>query len=838
MMLVVMGTELPVAATASEPAALIAQEPEPDATAPLERAEALNQQVIELYQAGRYQEAIPLAEEALAIRRQQLGERHPDVAASLNNLAALYEAQGRYGEAEPLYQESLAIRRQQLGERHPAVAQSLNNLALLYVAQGRYGEAEPLYQESLAIRRQQLGERHPDVASSLNNLAGLYVDQGRYGDAEPLYQESLAILREQLGERHPDVAASLNNLAALYYAQGKTAQAVRSFQAGLAIEEWHLEINLTTLTEAQRQDYAATLFGTTDAAISLSLQSAEAPPLGLTTLLRRKGRLLEAGSSSLQRLRQNLTPEDQTLLDNLIDVRQQLAALTFNPPENLPPEEYRSQLAALEQQDSDLSATLARRSAVFRVEAEPVEIAAVQAQIPADGVLVEYARYHPFDAKANPANRWGDPRYAAYLLFPNGRIEAIDLGDAAAIDTAVQAFTTLLQDPRADLRGDPATIITEIDPDRIETVTSTLQALVLDPIAPYLEGREHLLISPDSQLNRLPFEALQTDDGRYLVEQYQISYLNSGRDLLKFDVLDPSTAPAVILANPDYEQAAPRLRSGLDSVTGSSPSGVVGEAAPKELESRGEQSSSGVERSSSGVETNRRSTDLSQLQVEPLPGTAAEAGAIQPLLPNATVLTEDQATENVLKTVQAPRILHIATHGFFLEDQPIPVAEESRGLSLAAADGLRALPRLTAPVENPLLRSGLALAGFNARSSGDEDGVFTALEAANLNLFGTQLVVLSACDTGLGDIANGEGVYGLRRAFAIAGAETQLMSLWQVSDTGTQSLMARYYEKLMAGMGRSEALRAVQLEMIREGGQYSRPYYWAAFILAGDWRPL
>ncbi|ASC70046.1 TPR repeat family protein [Halomicronema hongdechloris C2206] len=199
---------------------------------------------------------------------------------------------------------------------------------------------------------------------------------------------------------------------------------------------------------------------------------------------------------------------------------------------------------------------------------------------------------------------------------------------------------------------------------------------------------------------------------------------------------------------------------------------------------------------------------------------------------------EDTATENALKQVQAPRILHIATHGFFLEDHPISVAEERRGLSLAAADGLRALPRLTAPVENPLLRSGLALAGFNTRRSGDEDGVFTALEAANLNLFGTQLVVLSACDTGLGDIANGEGVYGLRRAFAIAGAESQLMSLWQVSDFGTQSLMARYYEKLMAGMGRSEALRAVQLEMIREGGRYSRPYYWAAFILAGDWRPL
>ena len=145
--------------------------------------------------------------------------------------------------------------------------------------------------------------------------------------------------------------------------------------------------------------------------------------------------------------------------------------------------------------------------------------------------------------------------------------------------------------------------------------------------------------------------------------------------------------------------------------------------------------------------------------------------------------------------------------------------------------------RLIAVVENLLLRSGLALAGFNNREGGTEDGVLTALEAANLNLEGTQLVVLSACDTGLGDIANGEGVYGLRRSFAIAGAESQLMSLWRVSDEGTQVLMSRYYENLKQGMGRSEALQEVQLAMI-DDPQYNFPYYWASFILAGDWKPL
>jgi tetratricopeptide (TPR) repeat protein len=754
---------------------------------------------------GRYGEAEPRYLEALGIYREQLGNRHPDVATSLNNLAGLYRDQGRYGEAEPRYLEALDIRQEQLGNRHPDVATSLNGLAGLYRDQGRYGEAEPYYLEALDIRQEQLGDRHPDVAASLNNLAVLYHLQGRYGEAETRYLQALDILQEQLGNRHPDVAASLNNLAALYLAQENPTRAIQAFQEGLAIEESNLEVTLAPLTEAQRQDYAATLSGTTDRAISLSLQAAEAQPLGLTTLLRRKGRLLEAGSSSLQRLRQNLTPEDQVVLNDLVSVQQQLATLTFNPPANLPPEDYRDQLAELESQAAELEKTLAQRSAVFRAESAPVEVAAVQAQIPANGVLVEYARYQPVDVKAELADRLGDPRYAAYLLFPDGRIEVIDLGDAATIDNAVEDFITLLQDPRADLR---ATIVQEIRPEVVEEVTGTLKTLILDPIAPYIQDRQHLLISPDSQLNRLPFEALITDSGEYLVEQYQISYLSSGRDLLKFDVVEPSSEPAVIVANPDYESA-------------SAPSSVAGERANQASE----------------TSASRSSTDMGRLTVTPLPGTAEEVAAIAPLLPGATILTEASATENALKQAQKPSILHIATHGFFLADAPRPEPADNRGL-IASTDGSRAFASVSAPIENPLLRSGLALAGFNTRTSGDEDGVFTALEAANLNLYGTQLVVLSACDTGLGDINNGEGVYGLRRAFAIAGAETQLLSLWQVSDYGTQSLMARYYENLMDGMGRSEALRAVQLEMIRDDGEYAHPYYWAAFILAGDWRPL
>jgi CHAT domain-containing protein/Tfp pilus assembly protein PilF len=750
-------------------------------------AQSLNNLAVLYRVQGNYSAAESLYQRALRIWETALGPDHPNVAASLNNLAELYRTQGNYGAAQPLFLRALRIRETALGPDHPDVAQSLNNLAGLYRAQGNYGAAEPLYQRALGIREAALGLDHPDVAQSLNNLAVLYQIQGNYGAAESLYQQSLDTFEVNLGPDHPNVTSSLNNLAVLYEAQGNVTEAVRFLARGLEIEELNLDLNLAILADAQRQAYVATISGTTNHALSLNLQSApmasDATQLALTTLLRRKGRILDAGTNSWQGLRQNLSTSDQATFDEFIVIRQELARLTFNPPAQLSPEQYRAELNRLETTANRLESQLARRSAVFRAETQPVEIVAVQAQIPADGVLVEYVRYLPFDA-TNTSAPWGAPRYAAYLLFPNGDIQAVDLGDAAEIDAAIQAFSLRLR----DITQSPS------------AAARALSAQILDPIQPYLTGREHLLISPDSQLNRIPFEALRTADNRYLVQDYQISYLNSGRDLLKFNVTEPSTVPAVIVANPDYEVADASIQI-------------------------------------ASTRSSQRSAELSQLQFGPLPGTAAEAEAIQQYLPNAEVLTADQATENTLKQTEAPRILHIATHGFFLANVDRPEGNDSRGLVLVTADNTPGSPPQVA-VENPLLRSGLALAGFNSRSSGSEDGVLTALEASTLNLFGTQLVVLSACDTGLGDIANGEGVYGLRRAFAIAGAESQLLSLWQVDDFGTQSLMARYYENLTAGMGRSGALRAVQLEMIDSQSRYAHPYYWAAFILAGDWQPL
>jgi CHAT domain-containing protein len=210
-----------------------------------------------------------------------------------------------------------------------------------------------------------------------------------------------------------------------------------------------------------------------------------------------------------------------------------------------------------------------------------------------------------------------------------------------------------------------------------------------------------------------------------------------------------------------------------------------------------------------------------------LSGTEQEARSIRTLFPDASLLSGNDATETAIKAVNAPKILHVATHGFFL--QSVGVSNNGNAQATPGSSEVESA--------NPLMRSGLAFAGANLRQNKGDDGVLTALEASGLDLWGTKLVVLSACDTGVGEVRTGEGVYGLRRAFALAGAESLLMSLWPASDYVTRELMTNYYRNLKQGLGRGAALRQVQLDAIKRSRQ-SHPFYWANFIQSNDWTSI
>lgn len=388
--------------------------------------------------------------------------------------------------------------------------------------------------------------------------------------------------------------------------------------------------------------------------------------------------------------------------------------------------------------------------------------------------------YKPFNPKATKdSDLFGTPRYVGYILQSQGEPKSVDLGDAATIDKAVTGFRKTIR-----LKSGSQT--------PFKTAARTLDTMLMQPIRKQLGNKRNILLSPDSQLNLIPFAALIDEKNQYLLENYEITYLSSGRDLIRLKVDVPSKENPVIVANPLFDEPGnpPAVRVASSSTRGNS---------------------------------NQTSADLASLKYGSIEGTAQEAKAIATLLPNVKLLTGSDATENALKQLNAPNILHIATHGFFLEDSP-PEQPGSDKAPVVKSD-------------NPLLRSGLALAGFNLRKSGNEDGVLTALEVAGLDLAGTKLVALSACETGLGDVANGEGVYGLRRALSISGAESQLITLWLVDDEATKDLMIGYYGRLQKNIGRSAALRQVQLEMLKNP-LYQRPYYWAAFIPSGEWRSL
>ena len=456
----------------------------------------------------------------------------------------------------------------------------------------------------------------------------------------------------------------------------------------------------------------------------------------------------------------------------------------MNGPQKTPVEEYRKSIAALEGRKEQLESQIGRRSAEFRAASAPVTLEAVQAAIPANAALIEFAAYRPFDPAIDSVTAaFGKLRYAAYVVHRTGPPSGVDLGDAETIDKTVEALRGALGDPtRSDVRR----------------LSRALEDAVMRPLRGLVGDSTHLLISPDGALNLIPFEALLDERGRYLVQRYRCTYLTSGRDLLRMQVTREAQHGPLIVANPAFGEPI-----------AASPAPIPG-ATVRTREQRRSVTSA---------------RDLSEVYFAPIAGTAREAQAIQLLFPDATVLAGERASESSLRQFAAPRLLHIATHGFFLQYAgiaPKAGAPESAG----------------GPGRDPLLRAGLALARANIRGRTDpDDGVLTALEASRLNLWGTRLVALSACDTGVGEVRNGDGVYGLRRAFVLAGAESLLMSLWPVSDTWTERQMRSYYQNLKLGKGRGESLRLVQLDMLARNPRL-HPFYWANFIQSGDWAPL
>ncbi len=764
---------------------------------------------------GRDDLARPLEERGERLYRQavadiekQHGPRDMRLTGPLSSLAQLHQRRKQWDQAEKLYRRVMAIEsanRQPKASPMTSVAW-LFQLAYLERQRGRPRRALPALEKVRGVYRSLYGEY---MASTMDHqIADVRRELGDYRAARRLLERVVKTSRRTWGPRHPLVAAQLSSLAMLHMAEGKAGPAVTRMREALDIVEPNLALILATGTESDHATYFGQIAHQLHMAITLhtryALRDREAARLALTTVLRRKGRILDAAAASVAALRGKLSADDQKLLDELAAARAQLAALIVAGPKATDsPEQYAVEVGRLEREVKRLEDQVRRRSTAYRVQSQPIELAPVQKAIPSDGVLVEIVVYQPYDARAvgpwDP-NKQPPRRYGAYLLRSTGDPDWVELGDAKTIDAAADAFLAALADP---------------DRSDVETLGRALFDRALKGLVAKLGQTRRVLIAPDGLLNLVPFGAVVDGGGRHLVRRFSFSYLTSGRDLLRIGAgARPKHGP-VIVADPRF-----------DAADGDPDAKTAGKAKP----SAGANPRAGDLVASRG----RRSRDLRGKKWAPLPGTAEEADALVALLGQVQVLRGTHATEAALKKVTGPRILHVATHGFFLPAEAARPVEAAPGASAPAAAGPQA--EAAAP-ENPLLRSGLVLAGANRLSSGGEDGILTALEAAGLDLWGTQMVVLSACETGVGKVTEGDGVHGLRRALVIAGAESLVMSLWQVDDRATRELMAGFYRRLEQGEGRAEALRQVQLQMLRSP-RTSHPYYWASFVPTGSWAPL
>ena len=767
--------------------------------------------LVSLYEnISSYKKAVKCLQQTLEIEAQTLGTEHPKYATSLHNLASLYLSAGQYPEAERILQPALKIRQQVLGENHPEYANSLIVLASLKDRTQEFSEAERIHQQALQIICQAREENHPDHANALENLGLHYMMVGNYTDAESILKQALEIQKQVLGENNLAYTSSLGNLAEIYAATNRNAEAITSLERVEEINSGMMGKVFSIGSESQRMSYLKTLRVYFEGFLSLIFQNRSHSSLvvkqGFKLVLQRKGIGAEALAAQRDAVLGGRYPALVSKLEELNVLRRQIAQKSLaGVPSWEGLQEHQNLLAQWNSQKEELEVELARQIPEMRLQQQLRDTSwqDIIARLPSGTALVEfvYSRRYNFQAiLAEVESKWKSAHYFAFILSATNLepVQSLDLGEAKLIDQMVASFRESIIG--AENSREFETVPTDLISEEIAGKSIALRKAIFDPLLKVIGDCKRLFIVPDGDLTKLPFEVLPLEGERRLIDEYRISYLSTSRDLLRFGPkFNPQPSKPLVFADPDFD---------FNTETATAPI--------EPLSSSGRQS---------------RDLNREEIQFRRLPGTRVEGEKIAALL-GVEPIMEKQVLETRLKASRSPQILHLATHGFFLQNQKQDLPQQP----------FAKMGRLSgANLENPLLRSGLALAGANTwLKKGSlppeaEDGILTAEDVSGLDLLDTELVVLSACETGLGEVQTGEGVFGLRRAFVLAGAKTLVMSLWKVPDKQTEELMTDFYSFVLEGKPRSEALRQAQLEMKKK---HTNPYYWGAFICQGEIAPL
>jgi CHAT domain-containing protein len=744
---------------------------------------------------GIYDKSEQLYLEADDIQAKLVGKDHPDYASSINNLAILYLRKGTFQKAESLYLEAKVIRETKLGKLHPEYAASITGLADLYVEIKKFKEAESLYIEAKTLREKLFGNLHPDYAWNLAKLANCYYRSGQYTLAEKPLLEAKEIRKNTLGENHPDYSEALKSLFELYRAMGiheKAEQTLLEFsqfdrkfimRATQHLSEVELNKYLARYSEMQSKMYSYVLERTQTGKQNILLAG-----LCYDNVLFLKGFLLNASI----RLKQ-LASRDKSTVDLYNEFRSigRRLAIEYAKPVN-----KQSQVAELESRSDELEKIIARKVSEHKLVTKQVNWEDIRNKLTVGEAAIEFIHFNHYDSKTKKT----DTHYAALIiksaLDPQVAIEFIELFKESSLDT-------LLND-RTERRSDYVNNLYSIN-DRgatsLKSPQRSLYEIIWKPLQLKLDGITKIYFAPTGLLHRINLGAIAVADEKILNDKYKLVSMTSTRNFYELN------EQYIIVSR--VIQIYGGIKYDLDSTI------IHG------FETKDSQSSASIIETSRGGAWNY--LKWTEKEASLIAGICKQAG-YDPDLRLGYAATET-SFKNSEHHLQSPFVLHIATHGYF-----IPDGSASKNNLTEYRDN----PFIHST--NPMMRSGLIFSGGNyAWNTGNppykgmDDGILTAYEISKVDMDKTSLVVLSACETGLGDLIGNEGVYGLQRAFKIAGVNAIIMSLWQIPDQETKEFMVSFYKNwLDKRLTIREAFRITQQEM-RE--RFINPYQWAGFVL-------
>jgi CHAT domain-containing protein/tetratricopeptide (TPR) repeat protein len=726
----------------------------------------------------------------------------------------VYQEHRLASQALPLLERALSIREQQLGLHHPDTGRTLVDLASTLMQLGDRQRSQSLAKRALLVWERLNLPNAPEYATVLALFADIQYQAGRYAVAREYFEKALSIRGKAFGMSSPLFAEAEEGMGLALAGQGERSAALRAAVHVETVGREHLQLMLRSLPERQALNYATARPRGLTLMLSLSAAMPDAVPLALDALVRSRALVLDeiAARQRAAHLRQGSIDPTQAAWKS---AQQRLANLLARGPGPMSATQYARAVEDASRDRERTEEALAERNPDFRDERarDRIGLEQVSAALPPDSVLLSFARN-------DQGLRGAAPTYVVFVTRNNRVPVVVSLGSVRAIDAQVLRW-------RADIAAQALASETEAPARSAASRASgeALRRLVWDPVSPHMSAARRVFVVPDGTLSLVSLAALPIGPSGYVLEENRvIHYLSTERDLVPGSPARAATGGLLAIGGPSFDDAT-----------------LLGPAALLAMESGPTTSSM---RLRAGTQT---CNGFQTIAFEPLPGTLQEVEDVSglwstrgsPTVAPPRVLVGARATETAFKE-EAPRysVLHLATHGFFIADGcPTLGAKTTRGVG-----GLSGFASSTL-TENPLLLSGLALAGANRRASArpdQDEGILTAEEVVSLDLGGVEWAVLSACDTGVGEVSAGEGVFGLRRAFQVAGAHTVIMSLWSVGDEAARAWMHELYlGRFQKGLSTADAVHNASLTVLRDRrarGLSTQPFYWAGFVAAGDWK--